>query len=136
MSKSDAQGATPKSRFPNAKYEAQHTKSKTILPVFKTQSPKLNINKSKVIQLRIPTISQRTNSQTQNAHCKILNPKHKCQSMHSLIGTQKPESKVQGPKSKAQSPQSRAQIAESKIWNPRCKIESPRSKVLNPKHTV
>ena len=72
MSKSNAQSATPKSRIPNAKSRAQNLKPITILPVFKTQSPKPKVYKSKVVQS--------AESQTQNPEAKVPSPKPK---MHS-----------------------------------------------------
>ena len=86
MSRSNAQSATPKSRIPNAKPQAQNLQSKTILPVFKTQSPKPKVYKSKVVQS--------AESQTQNPEAKYQFTNPKCT-------VQNPKSKAQMPKSKA-----------------------------------
>ena len=67
MSRSNSQSATPKSIIPNAKPQAQNLQSKTILPVFKTQSPKPKVYKSKVVQS--------AESQTQNPEAKAPIPK-------------------------------------------------------------
>ena len=86
MSRSNAQSATPKSRIPNAKPQAQNLQSKTILPVFKTQSPKPKVYKSKVVQS--------AESQTQNPEAKVPIPKPSIQN---------PNSEAQMPKSKVRS---------------------------------
>ena len=75
MSRSNAQSATPKSRIPKAKPQAQNLQSKTILPVFKTQSPKPKVYKSKVVQS--------SESQTQNPEAKVPIPKPRIQNPNS-----------------------------------------------------